>query len=229
LTRVKRILRETWSSSMRGKHGGSPIGWLLTVVVVSACLLPPARAIDRSDARVLELQRGLRVVSPRVQAAPSASSFDLENLQRRLHDLRIDAPRDPRVQELATELRRLHAHADRNADRPSAAVRPRTSPLAAHAPIQKPRYLGGAHTAALTPARPYFGQRLVTLQRTVAAIERRLEVSDTMTAARLLERAQVDLATLRRVFDDAVAGNPNLIALDERIRALEERMAPRRP
>jgi hypothetical protein len=209
---------------------GATVGRLLTVAVLSGSPLATASAIDRSDARILELQRDLRSVQSRVERAPRASSFELEDLQRRLHEGQIEAPRDLRLHELEIELRRLRAQADRNADRPRAAVLPRTSPLAAHAPIQKPRYLGGAHMpAAAAPARPYFGQRLVALQRTVAAIERRLELGDTMTAARSLERAQVDLATLRRVFDDAGAGDPNLIALDERIRALEERMAPRRP
>ena len=213
---------------MRGKRGGAAIGCLLTIVVLSASPLAPARAIDRSDARLLELQRDLRSVLPRVEGAPRASSFDLENLQRRLHDLRVDAPHDPRVQALQTELRRLRAKADRNADRPGATMLPRTSPLADPAPIEKPRYLGGAHTpTAATPIRSYFGGRLVALQRTVAAIERDLELGDTAAAARLLETARVDLATLRRVFDDAVAEDPNLIALEERIRKIEERLAPR--
>jgi hypothetical protein len=141
-----------------------------------------------------------------------------------VHDLRIDAPRDPRVQALQTELRRLRAKADRNADRPGATM----LPLADPAPIEKPRYLGGAHTpAAATPTRSYFGGRLVALQRTVAAIERDLELGDTAAAARLLETARVDLATLRRVFDDAITEDPNLIALEERIRKIEERLAPR--
>jgi hypothetical protein len=198
------------------------------IAVLSGSPLATASAIDRSAARVLELQRDLRSVQSRVERAPRASSFQLKELRRRLHEEQIEAPRDLRLHQLEIELRRLRAQADRNADRPSAAVRPLTSPVAAHAPIQKPGYLDGAHTpAAATPARPYFGQRLVALQRTVAAIERRLEVGDTMTAARLLERAQVDLATLRRVFDDAVAEAPNLIAFDARISALEKRMAPR--
>jgi hypothetical protein len=213
---------------MRGKRGGATIGGLLAIVALSASPLAPARAIDRSDTRLLELQRDLRAVRPRVEGAPRASSFDLENLQRRLHDLRIDAPRDARVQALEIELRRLRAKADRHADRPGAAMLPRTSPLADPAPIEKPRYLGGAHTpAAATPARSYFGGRLVALQRTVAAIERDLELGDTAAAARLLESARVDLATLRRLFDDAVAEDPNLIALEDRIREIEERLAPR--
>ena len=213
---------------MRGKRGGAAIGCLLTIVVLSASPLAPASAIDRSDARVLELQRELRSVRPRVEGAPRASSFDLENLQRRLHDLRIDAPRDPRVQALQTELRRLRAKADRNAERPGGAALSRTSPLADPTPIEKPRYLGGAHTPAVAPpVGSYFGARLIALQRTVAAIERDLELGDTAAAARLLETARVDLAALRRLFDDAVAEDPNLIALEDRIRALEERLGPR--
>ena len=176
---------------------GATVGRLLLIAVLSGSPLATASAIDRSDPRILELQRDLRSVQSRVERAPRASSFELKELQRRLHEEQIEAPRDLRLHQLEIELRRLRAQADRNADRPSAAVLPRTSPLAAHAPIQKPRYLG-ARTAAATPARPYFGQRLVALQRTVAAIERGLEVGDTMTAARLLERAQVELATLRR-------------------------------
>ena len=212
---------------MRSKCG-TTVWFLLTLAVLSASPLVTARAIDRSDARILELQRDIRSLRSRVEHAPRASSFDLDNLQRRLRDRRIEAPRDPRLQELEIELHRLRARSDRNADRPRAAVLPRTSPLAVPAPIEKPRYLGGAHPpAAATPPRRYFGERLVTLQRTVGAIERRLERGDTAAAARLLEAAQGDLATLRRVFDHALSEDPNLIALENRIRALEERLAPR--
>jgi hypothetical protein len=213
---------------MRGKRGGSAVGYLLTIAVLSASPLAPARAIARSDARVLELERDLRSVRSRVEGAPRASSFDLENLQRSLRDFRIDDLDDARLPELEIELRQLRAKADRKVERPGAAMLPRTSPLAVQAPIEKPKYLGGAQTPAVaTPARPYFGQRLVALQRTVAAIERGLELGDTASAARLLEAARGDLATLRRVFDDAAEEDPNLIALEEWIRALEERLAPR--
>jgi hypothetical protein len=213
---------------MRGKRGGSAVGYLLTIAVLSASPLTPANAIDRYDARVLEFERDLQSTRSRVERAPRRSSFDLETLQRRLHDLRIDAPRDTRVQTLQTELRRLRAKADRNADHPDAAMLPRTSPLADPVPIEKPRYLGGAHTpTAATPARSYFGGRLVALQRTVGAIEHGLERGDTAAAARLLEAARSELATVRRVFDDALAEDPNLGALEDRVRRLEERLAPR--
>jgi hypothetical protein len=213
---------------MRCKRRGSAIRYLLTIVVLSASPLASARAIDRSDARVLELQRDLHSVRSRVERAPRASSFDLDDLQRRLYDRRVEAPRDARVQKLEIELRRLRAKADRDTGRPRIAVLPRRSPLADAAPIEKPRYLGGAHTpAAATPAGSYFGGRLVALQRTVEAIERGLERGDTAAAARLLEAARDELATLRRVFDTAVTGDPNLIALEERIAQLAERLAPR--
>jgi hypothetical protein len=211
---------------MRGKRGGSAIGYLLTIAVLSASPLAPARAIDRSDARVLELERDLRSVRSRVERAPRASSFELENLQRSLRDLRIDNPDDARLPEIGIELRRLRAKAERNAGRPGIAALPRTSPLAVPAPIGKPRYLGGAHTpAAATPVRSYFGGRLVALQRMLAGAERGLELGDTAAAARLLEAARSELATLRRVFD-AVAEDPHLSALENRIRGLEARLAP---
>jgi hypothetical protein len=211
---------------MRGKRGGSALGGLLAIIVLSAS--QSARAIDRSDPRTLELQRDLRSVRSRLERAPRASSVELKDLQRRLHDRQIEAPRDARLQKLEIELRRLRAQADRNHARSGPAGLPRTSPLAVHAPMEKPRYLGGAHAPAAAPtARPYFGRRLVALQRTVAAIERRLELGEIAAAARSLEQAQVDFAILRRVFDDAVAEDPNLIALGERIRALDARLATR--
>jgi hypothetical protein len=213
---------------MRSKRGGATVGCLLVITVLSASRPEIANAIDRTDARTLELQRDLRSVRSRVERAPRASSFDLKHLQRRLHDLRIDDPRDPRVQGLEIELRRLRARADRNAGRAGIAVLPGTSPLAGRVPIEKPRYLGGAHTpTAARPARSYFGQRLVALQRNVAAIEARLAQGDTTAAARLLEAARGDLATLRRVFDSATTEDPNLIALENQIRALEEQLASR--
>ena len=213
---------------MRSKHLRTALAHLFLAAALTANPLEIAGATDRSDPRRLELQRDLRSVRSRVERAPRASSFELKDLQRRLHGLRIEAPRDPRLQELKIELRRLRAQVDRTVDRARAAALPRTSPLATNEPIEKPRYLGGAHTpASATPARPYFGQRLVALQRTVAASERGLELGDTAAAARLLEAARGDLAILRTVFDDAVAEDPNLIALEERISALEERLAPR--
>ena len=214
---------------MRSKPRGATVGHLLMIAVLSASPLEIASAIDRSGAGSSELQRDLRSVRSRVERAPRASSFDLKNLQRWLHGRRIDQTRNPRWQGLEIELRRLRAKADRATGRTGlAGALPQTSPLAVHAPIEKPRYLGGGHTrATATPTLPYFGQRLVALQRTVTAIERRLDQGDTTAAARLLETTQADLAKLRRVFDRAVAEDPNVLALEDQISALEDRLAGR--
>ena len=62
------------------------------------------------------------------------------------------------------------------------------------------------------------------MQRSAAEIERRLERGDTTAAARLLEAVEADLATLRAVFSSVVAEDPNMIALEGQIRALEHRL-----
>jgi hypothetical protein len=192
---------------MKGKNFGATGARLLLVAILTAAPLGSALGFDRSGARTFDLQRDLRAVRPQVERAPRASSFDLKELQRRLHDRRIDAPRDPRLEGFALELRRLRAAADRAAARrPGAAVLPRAAPLSSPAPIEKPRYLGAHTPTAAPPARRYFGQRVVALQRSVAEIERRLAQRDTAAAARLLE---ADLATLRAAFSPA-ADDPNV-------------------
>jgi len=213
---------------MRNKDYRAAVANLILLSVLIAAPLGAAGGLDRSGARTLELQRDVRALRPRVERAPRASSFALKELQRRLHDRQIDDPGDARLEALARELHHLRAKADRAAGRSSAAALPRNSPLSAPAPIEKPRYLGGAHTPAAAPAaRPYFGQRVVALQKSLAEIERRLAQGDTAAAARLLETAEADVATLRTAFSSAVADDPNLIALEGRIRALEEQLAPR--
>ena len=62
------------------------------------------------------------------------------------------------------------------------------------------------------------------MQKRTAEIERRLERGDTAAAARLFETVEADLATLRAVFSSLVAEDPNIIALEGQIRALEHRL-----
>src|SRR5919106_1442843 len=131
--------QDTWSAQMQGKNCGAPLAGLLLAAVLIGAPAGAANELDRSGARTLELQRDLRSVRSRLERAPRASSFDLKELQRRLHDRRIDDPRDPRLEELALEIRRLRAKADREARAQSAAL-PRSSPLSSPAPIEKPRY-----------------------------------------------------------------------------------------
>jgi hypothetical protein len=211
---------------MRGAALLQPVTHLILVAVLMASAPGTARGFEGSDARTSELKRDLRMLRPRVERAPRAASFDLRNLQRRLREQRTEDPRDPRLQELALELDQLRAQADRVARRLAAAgLKPASSPRRASAPFHLRGYLeGAAAPAGSTPARPYLGQRVVAIQRTAAEIEERLERGDTTAAARLLEAVETDMATLQTVFGSVVAEDPNMVALEDQIRALEHRL-----
>jgi hypothetical protein len=208
---------------MKGKNRGVALGRLLLAAALIGARVGAANELDRSGARTFELERDARALRTQVERAPGASSFDLKEFQRRLHGRLVENPRDPRLEELALELRRLRANADRAGRAPRAAALERSSPLGSPTPIEQPRYLGGPPTP---PARTYFGQHVVVLQRSIAEIERRLARGDTTAATRLLQAVESDLATLRRVISAAEA-DPNLLALEAEIRALEAQLAPR--
>jgi len=204
------------------RHAARVVRLILVGLLIAG---PRAGSGFDGGGRTFELQRDLRTVRPRVDRQPRASAYDLRNLARRLHEERIDAPRDPRLFELESEARRLRWQADRNARLPASADRPRASALATGAPMAKSRHLGGAHTSVgAAPTAPDFGRRVVALQRQIGQIEERLERADAAAAARLLEAAEADLAVLRGASSDAVANDPNLIALAARLAALKERV-----
>jgi hypothetical protein len=203
-----------------------PAACLILVAVLVGSPFGSAGGFESADAGTFELQRDLRTLRGRVERAPRPSSFDLLSLQRRVRAQRTEDPRDPRLQELALEIDRLRAKADRAARRLRVgALLPSRSALGTSMPIATPGYSDAAPTPVAAPsARPYLGQRVVTLQRSAAEIERRLEHGDTAAAARLLEAIEAELATLRAVFSSVVAQDPNVIALEGQIRALEHRL-----
>jgi hypothetical protein len=213
---------------MRGAALLQPVTPLILVALLVASAPGTAGGFAGSDARTSELQRDLRTLRADVERAPRLSSFALRNLQRRVREQRIEDPRDPRLQELALELDQLRARDDRAARRAIGWVpglRPSSSPRRASAPIDARGYSRGtAAPAASPPARPYLGQRVVAMQKTAAEIEQRLDRGDTAAAARLLEAIETDLATLQTVFGSVVAEDPNMVALEEQIRALEHRL-----
>jgi hypothetical protein len=188
---------------------------------------PPGTAggFDDNGAGTSELQRELRTLRARVEHTPRAARFELENLQRRLRAQRIEAPRDPNLEELALELARLRAEADRAARRTAAPnLVPSSAPQRGSAPIERGYWQEAAATAGSPPARPYLGQRMLAMQRSAAEIGRRLDRGETAAAARLLEAVKADVATLRAVFSTVVAEDPNLIALEREITAFEHRL-----
>jgi hypothetical protein len=197
------------------------------LILVAALIGSPFGAAggSGSDARTSEMQRELRTLRPRVERAPRAARFDLENLQRRLRAQRTENARDPNLDELALELGQLRAEADRAARRSATpGLRPSSSPRRGSAPIERGYWQGAAAPAGSLPARPYLGQRMVAMQRSAAEIGRRLERGDTAAAARLLEAVKADMATLQAVFSNMVAEDPNTIALESEVRAFEHRL-----
>jgi hypothetical protein len=211
-------MTKEWCCS--GRRELTAIARLILVAVLIASPPGTAGGFADSDARTFELQRDLRTLRHRVERAPRAARFDLRSLQRRVRAQRTESPRDPKLQELALELDQLRAKADRAA-RSSATATPRST----SAQLDPSGYFAAARPrAAPSPMRPYLGQRMVTMQRSAAEIERHLEHGDTAAAARLLAAVKADMATLRAVFSNLVAADPNLIALEGEIRAFQRRL-----
>ncbi|MGH6901750.1 MAG: hypothetical protein ACREIR_03325, partial [Geminicoccaceae bacterium] len=125
---------------MRSKRPASIIVRLIAFALLGASPSGAVGALDRAGGRTFELQRDLRTVRPRVEREPRASAYDLERLQRRLHERRVEAPRDPRLQRLEIEARELRWQADRAARRrTTVGDPPRASALTVRAPIEQPR------------------------------------------------------------------------------------------
>jgi hypothetical protein len=203
--------------------------WPMVRLILGAALLASAHgtagALDRSGARIFELQGDLRTVRPRTLREPRASAYDLRNLERRLHEAQLDAPRDPRLPSLEIEARELRWQADRTARRrTTAADLPRSAALSARTPVEQPAYLGGGHTLPGAAPAPDFGRRVIALQQRIGEIEVRLEVDDAAGADRLLEAAAADLAVLRGALSKAIADDPNLLALAAQLDALKARL-----
>lgn len=184
----------------------------------------PSLAADRDSFGTFHLQRDLRDLGTRVEQDPRSSSYHLKRIERRLHDQRIDTPRDPRLQYLEIETRQLRWRADR------AERRARTAPLraataATDASPALPRHLGGSHTGSSGGAMDV-GQRVVALQGDLRTVDERLQQGEAAAAAELLAAAAAELELLRGGLSAAIRDDPNLVALDRQIGALEARLNP---
>jgi uncharacterized protein involved in exopolysaccharide biosynthesis len=65
---------------------------------------------------------------------------------------------------------------------------------------------------------------VVSIQQRIGEIEQRLERGEVAAAARLLESAGAELAVLRGASSDALATDPNLLALDRGLGTLRKRL-----
>jgi hypothetical protein len=198
---------------------GAALIWALAIGATAS-----AQTLGRSDVRTSGLQREVQILRPRAPRTPGAVAYDLKRVQRALHQQRIEAPRDPRLGEIEIETRQLRWRADRAARHAPAIELPPTSGLTGGAILEKPRYLGGAHTPSAAPTGSDIGQRVVVLERQATTIERHLAAGKLVAAARLLDGAEADLARLRGAVSDVIANDPNLVALDARLAALHGRL-----
>jgi hypothetical protein len=201
---------------------GAALVWALATGAAASTQAP-----ERSGARTWGLQREVQILRPRALRTPGAAAYDLERVQRALHQQRIEAPRDPRLDRIEVETRQLRWQADRAARQARTMARPRTSALAGEDPPGRPRYPGDAYTHAVPPTAADVGLRIIALERDAAAIARRLAAGDISATARLLAAAEAEFAAVRGALSDATATDPNLVALDARLaglrRALEQR------
>lgn len=68
---------------------------------------------DLATSRAFRLERRLSDIRTRLDDAPRRALFDLDRARRRLRDLEIEAPRDPRLLRLERDLDRLETDAYR--------------------------------------------------------------------------------------------------------------------
>lgn len=184
-------------------------------------------AADRSSVGTSHLQRDLRGLSTRVERAPRASTGDLKRAERRLHDQWIDTPRDPRLPRLEIEIRDLRWQADRAARRRIGTAARGAPPAVTISSVAKPRYLGGSHTRTPEGASALdLGQRVIALQADLRLVDEHLRRGEAVAAAELLASAAAGLERLRGGLSPTVADDPNLVALDRQIGALEARLGP---
>jgi hypothetical protein len=73
----------------------------------------PGLASGPREPGTLGIERDLRAIRTRIDRAPRASSFHLDQVERDLWEHRLDAPDDPKILHLEREIRDLRHDADR--------------------------------------------------------------------------------------------------------------------
>lgn len=198
---------------------------LVLVLMAAATQVADAVAFEGASPRTEHLRSEVRALRTRIERAPRASAYDVKRLERRLHERRIDTPRDSRLQDLELELRRLRFKADRLGRRAALGGERRGASRAAAATKAMPRYLGGAHTPPSgPPLRPDVGALIVGLQQDLLDVQDRLAGGAIEDARALLQAAETELAALRSRLSPAVSEDPNLIALRRQIETLREQL-----
>jgi len=92
--------------------------WAWLIVPIAVACWPgtsaPGLAAEPKGPGTLGIERDLRAIRTRIDRAPRASSFHLDQVERDLWEHRLDAPDDPKILHIEREIRDLHHDADRH-------------------------------------------------------------------------------------------------------------------
>lgn len=202
-----------------------PAALALAVALIVAASAP-AQAIDTTSLRSLDLRRSLQDVRTDLHRRPARADYELERARRRLHDLRIEAPRDPRLWRLERDLARLEAEADRYQRR--RAIRADLRRLeAGRERLPTPEFLRAPYATDLRGDQLPIGtgKLFVLIQNSLRDGDRRLRLGDAAAARRHLRAAEADLVRLKAELPDgASAQDPQIVAAERQIADLRARL-----
>jgi hypothetical protein len=194
------------------------------VVVAAFVAMAPvaSHAGDLRGVRTEPLRSDLYGLQTRVERAPRASVYDLEQLQRRLAEQRVETPGDPRLDRLELQRRHEQWRAERilrqaalAADR--ARLEAVRDQLAPPDDLRAPTDLDIRGTALPIGT----GKRFLFVQTGLRDARASLDLGRPAVAAEQLAQADAELRALKTVW----AGDPNLNALEAEIAALKKRIA----
>jgi len=192
------------------------------VVAALAAMAPAAsHAGDLRGVRIEALRSDLYGLRTRVERAPRASVHDLKQLRRRLAEQRVETPNDPRLERLELQRRHEQWRAERILRQATlAADRARLGMVRHRLPppdeLRAPTDLDLRGTALPIGT----GKRFLFVQTGLRAAGASLDVGRPEAAAEQLAHAAAELRDLRKIW----AEDPNLMALEAELAALEKRI-----
>jgi hypothetical protein len=202
-----------------GRHSVAALTAIFTVLIGTGS----AWATDLRGSGAEDLRWELRTLSPRIEGEPRATAYDLEQLQWRLFEQRVDRPNDPALGQLELQLRHERWRADRIIEQRNTAretLRPdrQGSPLPASLSTQLDADLRGKQVPIGT------GRRLIRIQSGLRDAAAELDRGRIAAARERTARAAADLLELRSGLADVATDDPNLVALEAELAAIKERI-----
>jgi len=203
----------------RGSQPSRSRAGLAAALLAALMGLPEAsRADGLRGAQIEGLAGYLRGVRARLDEAPRASVYDLKQLQRRLSEQRVERPGDPRLDRLELKVRQERWRAERLLRQDARGRLEADGDL-----LATPDYLRAPTDLDLRgQGWPIgTGKRFLFVQSGLRAAGAALDRGRPEAAAAQLAEAEAGLHALEKAW----AGDPNLVALEAELSALESRLA----